>query len=1014
MAKLVWRGILANLGRLALTLVSVVLGVAFVSGSFVLADSLRSIFNQIGEDAFAGVDAQVRAVEPEIQSSDTQLLRFDGSIVDDIQSLPEVAYAEGGIFGFEQTYSLDADGEPIRPAGPPVFTGSWGGPSPVSSYTLIDGEAPTGQQVALDAAQVEAGGLAVGDEVTMAIPVGQPEVFELSAIIDFGDGGTAGAYFNLFDLQTAQRVLGIGGVVDSVIVSAADGTDEADLLAAIGNELPAELEVVSGETVIGEQQDAFGEIVSIFGNVLLGFAIVVLFVSTFIIYNTFAILVGQRTQQLGLLRSVGASAGQIRFMVLFESLIIGIIASIIGLFGGLGVAWLLKQLFSTGGNSFPDGPLELRPRTIIVVLVVGLFVTVASALIPAFRASRVAPLEAVRDGGKKERSMRFRLIAGAVVLLPGLAALALGMFGDVDDTTGRLSLIGLGAALTFIGVSMLSALFAGQAVSGIGRPRFIPLASFYGGVILIVLGIALVLSTVSLIVQGFTADNFVPQGLLWFVAALVSGALGVVFILAGGPTIADGVRPAGRLADRIGSRGGAALLVIAGGVVVVLSVFFVGAGFALFGQGLVADGAAASIGFFIAGVVVAVLGYLIAMIGVALAVAGLRSGQERAGSTDRYLAGNAQPSLIRIARDNASRNPQRTAATSTALMIGLALITGVAVLTASLLATFDELLEDALTADLFIFEEAQNLPFSSVLLEPLEALPETETVAAFANIEARVDDDIVAVAAFDTDTGDAVVNVGVTDGTAEISTSGIGVYTDVAVQKELEVGSIVPVEFEDGFTTELTIEAIYDDKSVAANDWIINRELSREHVEVDEISFIGVTFPEGADVEASRAAVEDVTAALPQLAVQDNTEFQEQVESQVNQLQIVINGLLVLCLVVAFFGIVNTMALSVLERTREIGLLRAVGMTRDQLRSTIRSEALVVSVFGALLGVGMGLLLGWAAVIAIPDSFISKVGIPWVQLAIYVIVGAVIGLVAAYFPARRASQLNVLDAISHE
>ena len=202
---------------------------------------------------------------------------------------------------------------------------------------------------------------------------------------------------------------------------------------------------------------------SIFGNVLLGFAIVVLFVSTFIIYNTFAILVGQRTQQLGLLRSVGASANQIRFMVLFESVIIGIVASILGLFGGLGVAWLLKQLFSTGGNAFPDGPLELQPRTIVVVIIVGLVVTVASALIPALRASRVAPLEAVRGGGRKERSMTFRLIAGAVVLLPGLAALGIGMFGDVDDTAARLSLIGLGAALTFIGVSMLSALFAGQS-----------------------------------------------------------------------------------------------------------------------------------------------------------------------------------------------------------------------------------------------------------------------------------------------------------------------------------------------------------------------------------------------------------------------------------------------------------------------------------------------------------------------------------------------------------------------
>ena len=1016
MVRLVWRGILANLGRLALTLVSVVLGVAFVSGSFVLADSLRSIFNQIGENAFAGVDAQVRAVEPEIQSSETQLLRFDESVVTAVQDLPEVDYAEGGIFAFEVTYSLDDEGAPIRPQGPPVFTSSWGGPSPVSSFSLVEGEAPAGQQVALDAAQVSSGGFEIGDEILMAVPIGEPEPFELSAIIDFGDGGTAGAYFNLFDLETTQRILDAEGVVDSIVVSSADGVAESDLLTAIGAALPEDIEVVSGDTVIGEQQDDFGEVVGIFGNVLLGFAVVVLFVSTFIIYNTFAILVGQRTQQLGLLRSVGASAQQIRFMVLFESVIIGIIASVIGLFGGLGVAWLLKQLFSTGGNAFPDGPLELQPRTIVVVIAVGLVVTVLSALIPAFRAAKVSPLEAVRDGGKKERSMRFRLIAGAVVLVPGLLALGLGMFGDISDTASRLSLIGLGAAFTFIGVSMLSALFAGQAVSGIGRPRFIPIASFYGGVILILLGVMLILSTAGFIIQGVTADNFFPQGVLWLVGALVSAAIGIVFILAGGPTVVDGVRPAGRIADRIAARagGGPSINVIGGALVVLLSVALIGVGVGLFGQGLIADGAIASIALFLAAVVVAVVGYVVATIGIALVVAGLRVGQERAGSPNRYLAGSAQPSLIRLARDNASRNPQRTAATSTALMIGLALITGVAVLTASLLATFDDLLEDALTADLFIFEEAQGLDFSPVLVEQLDALDETDVVAAFAGIELRVDEDVVPAAAFDTDTGDAVVDVGITDGTANISTAGIGVFTEVAAEKDLSVGSTVPVEFEDGFTTDLTVEAIYDDKSIAGTDWVVNRELSRQHVEADVVSFIGVTFPEGADVASSREAVEELTASFPQLAVQDNTEFQEQVESQVNQLQIVINGLLVLCLVVAFFGIVNTMALSVLERTREIGLLRAVGMTRDQLRSTIRSEALVVSVFGALLGVLMGLLLGWAAVVAIPDSFISSVGIPWVQLAIYVIVGAVIGLVAAYFPARRASQLDVLDAISHE
>ena len=359
MLKLVRRGITANLGRLVLTLISVVLGVAFVSGSFVLADSLRSVFNQISEDAFAGVDAQVRAVEPEINSGET-LLRFDQSVLEGIRQLPEVEYAEGGLFAFEQTYSIGDDGEVIRPQGPPVFTSSWGGPSPVSSFTLLEGTAPQGQQVALDSGQATTGGFEVGDLVTISLPIGEPEQFELSGIIDFGQGGTGGAYFLLYDLPTTQRIIDAAGVIDSIVVNGVDSVAERDLLASIDNMLPEDIEVVSGDTVIGEQQDSFGSFIDIFGNILLGFAVVVLFVSTFIIYNTFAILVGQRTRQLGLLRSIGASGTQIRIMVLLESVIIGLIASVVGLFGGLGVAWLLKKLFSSGGDHF--GPICERSK----------------------------------------------------------------------------------------------------------------------------------------------------------------------------------------------------------------------------------------------------------------------------------------------------------------------------------------------------------------------------------------------------------------------------------------------------------------------------------------------------------------------------------------------------------------------------------------------------------------------------------------------------------------------------
>ncbi len=849
MLKLVVRGIRANLGRLILTLISVFLGVAFVSGSFVLADSLRSIFNQISETAFAGVDAQVRAIEPEINSSGENLIRFDESLTDAVAALPGVEYAEGGIFAFEQTYSILDDGEVNRPAGPPVFTASWGGPSPVSSFTVIEGGAPVGQQVVLNRSQVDAGGYALGDDVLMSLPTGEPETFELVGIVEFGDGGAAGAYFNLFELDTAQRILNSGDVIDSISVNAESGTNIDELLATISAVLPADIEVVSGETVIGESQDDFGEFIDIFGNILLGFAIVVLFVSTFIIYNTFAILVGQRTKQLGLLRSIGASGPQIRAMVLIEAVIIGIFASIVGLFGGIGVAALLKQLFnSTGDGTFPDGPLQILPRTIIVVVIVGLFVTVTSAVIPAIRASRVSPLEAVRDGGRKERSLTFRLVAGAAVLLPGLFLLGLGMFRDGAGTSTRLTQLGLGAALTFIGVSMVSALFAGPVADALGYP-----------------------------------------------------------------------------ADRI------------------------------------------------------------------------------KGVTGR------------LARDNASRNPQRTAATATALMIGLALISGVAVLTASILATFDELLEDALTADLFIFDDSQGLDFSPVLVDQLDALPETESVAGFADIEAKLDDVVENVAAFDTDTGTKVVNYGIVEGSGEdLGADGIAILEEKADELGLALGDSIGVELEDGFTSTLEVKAIYDDDSVVGRAFIVDRELTDPHMNVPGVGFIGLTYPEGADPVSSRAAVEAVTASFPQLTVQDNTEFQENVEGQISSLQVVINGLLVLCLVVAFFGIINTMALSVLERTREIGLLRAVGMTRNQLRSAIRWEAVIVGLFGAVLGVLMGLLLGWAAVLAIPDTFISSVGVPWVTLVVYVFVGALLGVIAAFFPARRAARLNVLDAIAYE
>lgn len=862
MIKLTLRGIRANLGRLLLTLLSVVVGVSFVSGSFVLADSLRSLFDQVAEDSFAAIDANIRVIPDDLTANSPELPRFSDELVEQVAGLPEVGAVEPGLFVFEKLYTVDENGEALRPQGPPVFSGSWDNESGLSPFRILgEGTGPVGDQIAIDLTQAESGGFKVGDTVPVAAPAGEILDFELSAIVDFGDGGSAGAYFLLFDLPTAQRLLQAEGEIDSIAVGAAGGVSTPDLMAAIEPLLADELEVVSSETVINEQQDAFGGFIDIFGNVLLGFAIVVLFVSTFIIYNTFAILVGQRTRQLGLLRSIGASGAQIRTIVLFEAVVIGLVASLIGLFGGLGVATFLKGLLNTNGGAFPEGPLEIRTRTIIVVFVVGLLVTVVSALLPAIRASRVSPLEAIQGGGQKERSLTYRVVAGNIVAVPGLGLLGVGMFASFDSISGRLTALGFGAALTFIGVAMLSALFASQTTQLLGK---------------VVLA---------------------PGNLLRF----------------------------------------------------------------------------------------------------------LRSSQ----------GPNPRKTVAEIGVLNAARNPQRTTATATALMIGLALISGVAVLTSSLLATLDGLLEDAFSADLFVFEENQGLDFSAAVVDQLDALPEVADAAATIGVPVFLDDTRETIVAFDTDSGTSAVNYGVVEGPVELSDSGISVYQPEAEKRGIGLGDTVKVEFAGGVERTLTVESIFDDNAVVGESFIVDRPMLVDLIGLDTVQFVSVIYADVDGAEA-RKAVEAVTDNFPQLGTQDNTEIKEQANDQIAGLRAVIFGVLMLCVVVAFIGIINTMTLSILERIREIGLLRAVGMTRRQLRASIRTEAIVVSIFGALLGILTGVLLGVASVVAIPDYVIERVSVPWVELLIYLVVGGMLGLLSAFFPARRAAKLNVLDAISYE
>ncbi len=374
-----------------------------------------------------------------------------------------------------------------------------------------------------------------------------------------------------------------------------------------------------------------------------------------------------------------------------------------------------------------------------------------------------------------------------------------------------------------------------------------------------------------------------------------------------------------------------------------------------------------------------------------------------------------KPRWRRIARENASRSPQRTAATATALMIGLALVTLVSVLGQSLKSSLSDVLDNSIGADLFVSTEFGE-PLPDELAAALGELDGIDAVSEYRSIPIRLggtDGDVFTADGFTASTGEKVLTYDVGEGSFDGLTEGSAVLiaTTLAEDRGLAVGQTLGVEFEDGVTEQVEIAGIFANETTFTNGaMLMDNSLLLRHDDAP-IEAIGATFSSGANIAATTADAKELGSSYPSVQVFDNDDLQEQLESGINGLLVLINGLLGLALVVAFFGVVNTIVLSVLERTREIGLLRAVGMTRGQLMSTIRWEAIMVSLFGSLLGIALGILFGIAGVRAIPDSVIDKVTIPWITLVVIVVMAGLIGVLAAYLPARRAAKLNPLDAI---
>ena len=837
-AKQATRNLLASKLRLFLTSLAVVLGVGFVVGAFVLGDTINSAFDGVFETANKGVAVQVRGVKT---VSDADRQPVPATLLPTIRAVDGVATAQGSVFGTAQI--IGKDGKAAGLSGPPALGFSWTDDAQLNPLRITAGTAPRGpDDVVIDKTTADSEHFATGDMIRIITASGSA-TYRLVGIVAFGDqNNIAGATLAAFTPATAQRIFDSKGRYATIDATAKPGVGDAELARRVQDALPKGYEAVTGAAAAKEASDQFKAFVHIFRNFLLAFAAIALFVGSFIIFNAFKITVAQRTRQTGLLRAVGASGRQVVLSVLLEAFFIGMVASIIGILFGIVFAALLRAGFNALGASLPATTLQIEPRSIIAGLLVGLVVTLAAALIPAWRASRVPPIAAMRDvqvaGSRVGRLVASIVIGGLGVLLVLGGLLASGGLAQ------RFTFIGLGAVLLFIGAAMLTQYVA---------------------------------------------------------------------------------RPLAR-----------------------------------------------------------VIGWPMAKTG---------------------LAG-------RLGQENAMRNPSRTAQTAAALTIGVALVTGVTVFAASLKETFIGTLDKRVTADLVILSSNQQ-PFSPAAAAALQGDPSLRGVTAWRDGEFKdAKGATQSVAGVDPPTLKELYDPGVTAG----SMTGLTQPGTIAVQKNyakdhnLSVGSTMPVLFAKTGTTPLRVAAVFTDDTFG--QFFISLPEYERSFSTQQDTVILARAADGVSPQAAKASAQKLLTDFPNLDVRTKAEYKDFVAGQINSFLSLFYVLLAMAVVIAIFGIVLTLALSVFERTREIGLLRAVGLSRRSVRAMIRWEAIIVALIGALVGLVLGVFLGVVSVSAIPEF--KALVIPWSSMVVFLIVAGIFGVLAAILPARRAARLNILEAIQND
>jgi putative ABC transport system permease protein len=832
-ATLTIKQLAANKLRLIATSFAVILGVAFLAGTLILTDTIEATFDNVLTRADAGTDAYIRATSPLALGYGQTGHPLDAGLIDTIHKVDGVDQAVIQVSGYAQI--VDKAGKAVGKFNPGVRGMNWVTVPELNPFTIATGRAPAGpDEIATDQHYAKEAGLQVGDATTV-LSKGEPRPVTLVGTVRFGNADRLGAYsVVLFDDVTAEAVLNAPGQIDAIAVTARPGVSPDALVARLAPVVGASNQVISGATLTKEHQDHLKKDISQFSTFLTIFALIAVFVGAFIINNTFSIIVSQRTKEMALLRAVGATGRQVRSAVLAEAAVTGVVASAVGLFAGMGVAEGIKALMAALGVKIPIGTMIITSATVATSMIVGVVVTIASAVMPARRASKVPPIAALRDIAQDRSAVsKRRIIIGTSSTVVAVATLLMGL------NAGNAKVVGLGALGLFLAVSVLGPVLARPVAAVLGSPitRF-------------------------------------------------RGTAGV------------------------------------------------------------------------------------------------------------------------IARQNAMRNPKRTARTAASLMIGVALVGFLSIFASSIKASGAGAIRTDYHGTVVVDSGALDGTggLSPSLAANLAKQPGVHAVSTQRTTAVEINGNPAFLNAYDTSTLGTLFNLGHIEGDLTgLGADGIAVKAGTGPDAP-HLGDTRTITFPTG-TSTFTVRAIYDhgagffgDRFVALAAFEANLATqldARVYVDADNISVI-----------------DEAAAGYPTAKVLTTEAFITQQSGNLDAILTLMYALLGLAVLIALLGIANTLALSIHERKRELGLLRAVGMSRAQVRSSVRWESAIIALFGTGLGLAIGAFLGWAMVHTLAGQGLDQLVIPGRTLAIVTAIATLAGVGASLLPARRAARIDILKAVA--